>query len=163
LNGLSVGPITNENLVGWQVSPQQSLVLVSYAANPSVGGYGIMETGDMRAQTPGLSNASISGNYAYSLSGFDTSQGNVESTGNYLAGGNGTLSGTIDYQTDNGGLFQNNPQTNSNYSVDPTLGRGTANVNGVPVMFYTVNADTIYLISSSAASGYQGMLTLQQP
>ncbi len=161
MNGFSVGPIANENLVGWQVSPTQSLVLVSFASNPNISGYATVETGEMRSQTLGLSNASVTGNYAQSLSGLDTSLGNFESTGNYLAGG-GNLTGTIDFQTDNEGLAQDSSQSGS-YTVDPVLGRGTATVSGVPVMFYTVDGSTIYLISSNAASGYQGTLLAQQP
>jgi hypothetical protein len=174
LNGFSGGPITNENLVGWQVSPQQSIVLAVSGANSNIADYAVVETGDMRAQTLVPSAASINGNYAQSFSGYDTSMGNLESTGNYLASSsgtlNGTLSGTIDFQTDGQGLVENSAQ-NGSYTVDPNLGRGAATVSGVPVIFYTgastnvapPNTDTIYIISSDSASGYQGSLILQQP
>jgi hypothetical protein len=159
----SSGSIVNEDLVGWQVSPQQSLVLVDYGANPSVSGYSLLETGDMRAQTIGLSNGNVKGNYAQFFEGYDFGGvGNFESTGNYLADGNGNLSGTIDFQTDTQGFTQNRSQT-STYAVDNIFGRGTATVSGVPVIFYTVDDSTIYMISSDAAAAYQGTLTLQTP
>ena len=155
------GAIVNEDIVGWQVSPQQSLVLVDYGANPSVSGYSLLETGDMRAQTIGLSNLNVKGNYAQFLEGYDFGGvGNFESAGNYLADGNGGLSGTIDFQTDSNGFTQNSSQT-GNYAVDNIFGRGTASVSGVPVIFYTVDDSTIYVISSDAAAAYQGTLTLQ--
>jgi hypothetical protein len=64
-----------------------------------------------------------------------------------------------------------NSAQNGSYTVDPNLGRGAATVSGVPVIFYTgastnvapPNTDTIYIISSDSASGYQGSLILQQP
>jgi hypothetical protein len=43
------------------------------------------------------------------------------------------------------------------------LGRGIATVSGVPVIFYTVDPNTIYILSSDAAAAYQGTLTLQTP
>ncbi len=157
------GSIVNENIVGWQVSPQQSLVLVTYGSNPSISNYSILETGDMRAQTLLPSNGSVTGNYAQAFTGYDFSGvGYFESTGNYLADGNGNLSGTIDFQTDSGGFNQNSPQS-GNYTVNPSLGRGIATVSGVPVIFYTVDASTIYILSSDAAAAYQGTLTLQTP
>ena len=54
----------------------------------------------MRAQTLGLNDASLSGNNAQFFSGSNTSLGNFESTGNYLANSTGSLGGTIDFQTD---------------------------------------------------------------
>jgi hypothetical protein len=155
------GAIVNENLVGWQVSPQQSLVLADYGANPSISNYSLLETGDMRTQTIGLSNGNVKGNYAQFFEGYDFGGvGNFESTGNYLADGNGNLSGTIDFQTDTQGFTQNRSQS-STYAVDNIFGRGTATVSGVPVIFYTVDDSTIYMISSDAAAAYQGTLTLQ--
>jgi hypothetical protein len=153
--------IASEGIVGWQVSPQHSLVMVTRGANPSVSGYTILETGDMRAQTLGLSNASITGNYAQAFAGFDYGGlGNFESIGNYLADGNGGLAGTIDFQTDSEGFIPNSSQSGP-YAVDPTLGRGTATVSGVTVVFYTVDASDIYMISTLNSSAYQGTLTLQ--
>ena len=153
--------LDSEGIVGWQVSPKQSLVMVTTGANPSVSGYTILETGDMRAQTLGLSNASIAGNYAQAFSGFDYGGlGNFESVGNYLADGNGSLAGTIDFQTDSEGFTSNSSQSGP-YAVDATLGRGTATVSGVTVTFYTVDAADIYLFSTINSSAYQGTLTLQ--
>jgi hypothetical protein len=168
LSGFSTGPFANQNLVGWQVTPTQSLVLVTYGNNTTIGStYGIVATGDMRAQTLGLPNTSVNGNYAQFFSGTDTSLGNFESTGNYLASA-GSLSGTIDSQTDSQGITVDSAQS-GNYTVDPTYGRGTGSVSGVPVVFYTVDANVndvyndIYIISSNASSAYQGTLTLQVP
>ncbi len=96
-----------------------------------------------------------------SLQGYDFGGvGNFESAGNYLADGNGGLDGTIDFQTDSNGFTQNSSQS-GNYAVDHIFGRGTATFSGVPVIFYTVDDSTIYLISSDAAAAYQGTLTLQ--
>ena len=169
LSNFSIGPLVNENLVGWQVSPQQSEVLVTYGSNSTLGtNYTVVATGDVQSQNVGLSNASVTGYYSQFFSGYDTGLGNFESTGGYQADGSGSLNGTIDFQTDSQGLAQNVAESGETYSVDPILGRGTATVSGVPVFFYTgitsvLNNDTIYLISSDASSAYQGTLTLQQP
>jgi hypothetical protein len=163
LSSFSTGPFANQNLVGWQVTPTQALVLVSYGNNTLVSGYGIVATGDMRAQTLGLNDTSLSGNnFAQFFSGSNTSLGNFESTGNYLANSTGSLGGTIDFQTDTQGLTVDSAQT-GNFTVDPTYGRGSASVSGIPVVFYTVDASDVYLISSDASSVYQGTLTLQVP
>jgi hypothetical protein len=136
--------------IGWQVSPQQSTVLTN---SPNV-----LETGTMRAQTIGLTNASITGNYAESLSGFNNAGfGNAELTGNLLANGAGSLSGTFDSQTDGGGVTTDAFQTGT-YTVDPLLGRGSAFIDGLPVQIYTVDPNTVYMISTDANSLYQGML-----
>ena len=167
LNTFSIGPMANENLVGWQVSPQQSEVLVTSGSNSIIGtSYGVVASGEMRSQNVGLSNASVTGYYSQFLSGYDSGLGNFESTGSYSADGGGNLNGTIDFQTDSNGLQQNVAESAETYSVDSILGRGTATVSGVPVFFYTgitsvQSNDTIYLISSDNTSGYQGTLTLQ--
>jgi hypothetical protein len=167
LNNFNSGPITNQNFVGWQVSPQQSIVLVTTAANSLVANYLTLATGEMRAQTLGLTDASITGNYAQVLSGYDFSLGNFESTGNYLASGSGSLSGAIDFQADSEG-FNSNTNETGNYNVDPILGRGiNSTVSGVPVTLYTVGSTgtgpNAYVISTNASSVYQGTLTQQQP
>lgn len=165
LSSPSSSIISTLNLVGWQVSPAQSILLVPSAASSFVSNYDALATGEMRAQTLGLSNSSVSGNYASNLSGYGaySGTGNTESTGNYLADGNGNLSGTIDFLTDGdlGIPFVNQPQTGS-YLIDPTYGRGSGNVNSIPVQIYSVDANTMYLISTDPASVYQGMLVSQQ-
>jgi hypothetical protein len=143
-------------LVGWQVSPQQSIVLTT---SSSISGYAVLETGTMRAQTTGLSVASISGNYAENLSGYYVGNGNVETGGNLNADGNGNLSGTIDSQTP-GAISTDVPATGS-YAVAAN-GRSTGTVASVPVHVYTVDANTIYLIPIDNNRMYQGMLVKQQ-
>jgi hypothetical protein len=139
-------------LVGWQVSPQQSILLTN---NPS-----ILETGTLRAQTTGLSTASVSGNYAENLSGILVGSGNVESAGNFDADGAGNLNGTIDSQTPTS-INTDVPQT-GNYAVAAN-GRSSGTIGSVPVHLYTVDADTIYLISTDPNRIYQGMMVQQQP
>jgi hypothetical protein len=138
-------------LVGWQVSPQQSLVLTTSSTQ--------LETGDMRAQTLGLT--TIAGEYAEYYSGYNGGSGNLESTGNLLAAG-GTLSGFVDEQTDSSG-FQGNIPVSGSYTIDPIYGRGSGYIGTKPVAIYTVSADTIYLFSVDSNSLYQGTLTLQTP
>lgn len=144
-------------LVGWQVSPQFSVVLTTNSA--------ILETGTMRAQTLGLTTASVTGNYGENLSGFDfrsTSGGleAFESTGNFSADGAGLLSGTTDTQTDSTGLTLD-AGTSGSYSIDPVLGRGTGFIGSVPVAIYTVDANTMYLFSTDSSSLYLGMMVKQ--
>jgi hypothetical protein len=144
-------------LVGWQVSPLQSLLLTT---SPN-----ILETGTMRAQTASLStlsNASVTGNYAQEFSGFNSnSQSNLELTGNLLADGAGNLSGTYDSQSDVNGLSLDIGTTGT-YTIDPTLGRSTnGNIDGLPVVLYTVDANTMYFISAQQFNIYQGMLVSQ--
>ncbi len=145
------------SVVGWQVTPQKSVVLVTGSTATN---YNIVETGVMRSQTLGLTNASIKGNYAEDLSGYYnySPAGNVESSGNFLAAGDGTLSGTVDSQTPTA-INTDVAQTGS-YSVAAD-GRGLGAVGPVPVHFYTVDADTIYLISTDANRLYQGKMVLQ--
>jgi hypothetical protein len=152
LNYAAIG--TSLGLVGWQVSPSQSTLLTTNST--------LLETGTMRAQTLGLTTASVTGNYAENLSGGNSSLGNVESTGNFLADGVGDLTGTIDSQSDNSGLSTDAATTGS-YSIDPTYGRSTGFIGSVPVSFYTVDAGTIYFFSTDSSSLYQGMLVAQQP
>jgi hypothetical protein len=144
---------TTIGLVGWQVSPQQSILLTN---SPS-----FLETGTMRGQTIGLSTASVTGNYAENLSGFNNAGlGNVETTGNFLADGAGGLSGTVDSVSDNNGVSTDVSQTGT-YTIDPTLGRSAGFIGNVPVVIYTVDPSTIYLISSDQNRLYQGMLQKQ--
>lgn len=155
-NLVNASAASTTGLVGWQASPQQSVVLTT---SPSV-----LETGTMRAQTLGLSNASVVGNYAEDFFGFNSSaQSNAELTGNLLADGAGDLIGTYDSQTDSSGLSLDTA-TSGNYTIDPTLGRSTnGNINGIPIVVYTVDANTIYFISAQQYDIYQGMLVSQQP
>ncbi len=155
-NLVNASAASTTGLVGWQASPQQSVVLTT---SPNV-----LESGTMRAQTLGLTNASVVGNYAEDFFGFNSSaQSNSELTGNLLADGAGNLSGTYDSQTDISGLSLDTATT-GNYTIDPTLGRSTnGNINGIPVVVYTVDANTIYFISAQQYDIYQGMLVSQQP
>jgi hypothetical protein len=143
---------TSLGIVGWQVSPSQSTLLTTSST--------LLQTGTMRGQTLGLTTASVTGNYAENLSGANTSLGNVESTGNFLADGVANLTGTTDLQSDSSGLSVDNPTTGS-YSIDPTLGRSTGFIGNVPVAFYTVDPSTIYIFSTDSSSLYQGMLLAQ--
>jgi hypothetical protein len=142
--------------VGWQVTPGQSDVLTTNS--------NVLETGIMRAQTLRLTNASVTGNYAEAMSGSNsTLQSNLELTGNLNADGAGNLSGTYDSQTDNFGLNLD-VATSGNYTVDPTLGRSTSgNIDGIPVVIYTLDASTLYFISAQQGEVYQGMMVSQQP
>jgi len=155
-NLVNAAAASTTGLVGWQVSPGQSAVLTTNT--------NVLEIGTMRTQTLGLTNASVTGNYAEAFSGSSsTLQSNLELTGNLLADGAGNLSGTYDSQTDTSGLTLD-AGTSGNYTVDPTLGRSTSgNINGLPVVIYTVNADTIYFISAQQGNVYQGMMVSQQP
>ena len=146
---------TSLGLVGWQVSPQQSLLLTTSST--------LLETGTMRAQTAAgltLTTAGVTGNYAENLSGDSGSTGYLESTGNLLASAGG-LSGTIDSQIDANGLSVDAPTTGSYSFTDPTTGRGTGYVGSVPVSYYAVDPDTIYVFSTDSNSLYQGMLVAQ--
>lgn len=147
------------SLVGWQVSTQQSIILTTALATVPVSNFTILETGTMRAQTTSLTTASVTGNYAEDLSGFLVNNGTVESAGNFDADGAGNLSGTIDSQTP----FNINtdvPQT-GNYSIAAN-GRSSGTIGSVPVHFYTVDANTIYLIATDPNRLYQGMMVKQQ-
>jgi len=143
------------SVVGWQVSTSQSVVLTT---GSTIANYSVLETGTLRAQTLGLTTASISGEFAEDLSGIFVGTGNVESTGNFLADGAGNLSGTFDSQTP----FADNTDVSQTglYSVLAN-GRSAGTVGSVPVVFYTVNADTVYMISSDPNRLYQGKLEKQ--
>jgi hypothetical protein len=146
---------SNLNVAGWQVSPSKSIILTT---GSSVANYSVLETGTLSAQTINLTTASISGNYAEDLSGIYVGSGNVESTGNFFADGVGNLSGTIDSQTpvaDNTDIAQTGL-----YSVTAN-GRATGSIGDVPVVLYTANADTVYMISSDPNRIYQGRLEKQ--
>ncbi len=145
---------SNTGLVGWQISPQQSVVLTTSTD--------VLETGTMRAQTLGLNTASVTGNYAQDFSGTNaTDQSNLELTGNLLADGNGNLAGTYDSQTDDNGLTLD-AGTTGNYTVDPTIGRSVGNIDGLAVDIYVVDASTIYIISTQQFDVYNGMMVSQQ-
>jgi len=143
------------SMVGWQVSPQMSLVLVT---GSNIANFGIVETGTMRAQTIGLTTANISGNYAENLSGTLEGGGSVESSGNFDGDGAGSLIGTIDSQTPNS--INTDIVESGNYAVAAN-GRSSGTIGAVPVHIYTVDANTIYLISTDPARLYQGMMVKQ--
>jgi hypothetical protein len=148
------------NVVGWQVSPQQSVVLTTSIVT-SAGTTATLETGTLRAQITGITTANISGNYAEDLSGFSaTDNGDVESIANLDADGQGNLTGTLDSQTP--GYFNTDIADTGIYSILAN-GRSPATLGSVPVIMYTVDADTIYLISSDSTRLYQGKMALQQP
>lgn len=142
-------------VVGWQVSTSQSIVLTT---GSSVANYSVLETGTLSAQTINLTTASVTGNYAEDLSGFLVGSGNVESSGNFLADGVGNLSGTIDSQTPFA-INTDIAQTGL-YSVLAN-GRAAGSIGGVPVVLYTANANTVYMISSDPNRIYQGRLEKQ--
>lgn len=139
-------------LVGWQVSSQQSLVL-STSSN-------LLETGDLRAQTLGLTTADVTGNFDEDLSGYNGTNGNFESTGNLLANGTGGLVGTTDSQSDSLGL-NFDAGVSGSYFIDPTFGRGSGFIGSIPVSIYTVDANTMYLFSTDSNSLYQGTMVHQ--
>jgi hypothetical protein len=144
------------SLVGWQVSPQRSLVLTTDA--------NILETGTMVAQTLGLTTADFNGNFTESFSGANIpNQFNVELTGSFFLNGLGILNGTFDSQDDNSGL--NFDATSSGtYSIDPTLGRTTGGMlEGVPVVYYAVDDNTVDFLSAQPGSIYAGTLLSQAP
>lgn len=144
----------SSNLVGWQVSPQQSVVL-SWNSTSNV-----LETGTLRAQTAGITTASVVGEYAVDVSGFNIiDNGYVESTANYLADGQGNLNGTMDSQTP--GYYNTDYTETGTYAILAN-GRSPASIAGVPVIIYTVDANTMYLISSDSNRMYQGKMLAQQ-
>jgi hypothetical protein len=149
-------PSSTLGLVGWQISPQQSTLLTTTS---SLANYGIVETGTMRGQTLGLTPASVIGNYAENLSGLYVSLGNVESGGNFSADGVGNLTGTIDSQTPTS--INTDVAQSGNYSIAPTNGRSSGTIGSVPVHVYSVDASTIYLISTDPNRLYQGMMVSQ--
>jgi hypothetical protein len=144
------------SMVGWQVSgSQSSTVLIT---GSSIANFSIEETGTLSAQTTNLTTTNVSGNYAEDLSGFFVGSGNVESTGNFLADGAGNLNGTIDSQTP----FAENTDIAQTglYSVLAN-GRAAGSIGAVPVVLYTRDANTIYLISSDPNRIYQGKMEKQ--
>jgi hypothetical protein len=148
-----VGGAAASNLVGWQVSPQQSLVL-SWNTNST-----ILETGTLRAQNTTVTTASIDGNYAVDLSGYSyTLGGDVELTGNFDASA-GSLTGTFDSQTP--GYFNTDVAATGAYSIQSNGRSPGGNVAGVPVVFYTVDANTAYMISTDSTRFYQGKMVAQ--
>jgi hypothetical protein len=151
----TVGGSQASNLIGWQVSSQQSLVL---AWNSSAT---IVETGTMRAQNTSITTANITGPYSASLSGFNYNDGGyVELGGNFDASGGG-LNGTIDSQTP--GFFNTDIASSGTYSIASNGRSPNGNVAGVSVVIYTVDANTAYLISSDPTRIYQGKLLAQLP
>jgi hypothetical protein len=143
------------SIVGWQVSASQSVLLVSNGTST------IEETGTLRAQTTGLTNASIVGEFAQDINGYSQDAGgNVEAVANYLADGNGNLTGTMDSQTP--GYYNTDYAETGTYSMQ-TNGRNTATAAGVPLIAYSVDANTFYLISSDPSRQYQGKLVKQVP
>jgi hypothetical protein len=152
-------------LVGWQVSfdatpqDQKSFILTTNS--------NILETGVALGQTPGITDANVSGNYAESLSGFNVNgQEFVELTGNLNADGAGNFpSGTYDDQTDNTGLSLDTLIAGANtYNTGAaTFGRSTAaNLQNIPVAMYTVDVDTILFVSAQQGDIYQGAIINQQ-
>jgi hypothetical protein len=159
-NGRWTAPVgaLASNLIGWQVSPQQSVVLTWNSANS------LLETGTMQAQATtvaSLTNASISGEYAQNMSGFSLyDSGYVEATSNFLADGAGKLTGTMDSQIP--GYFNTDVAETGIYSTNSN-GRAGGTISGVPMVLYFVDANTMYMISSDNGRIYQGKMVLQQP
>jgi hypothetical protein len=172
-NGRWTANLTNSsgapspNLVGWQLSPQRSVVLTT--------SNNIVETGTMRAQTLGLTTASVNGDFAEALSGFEVfNDANLELTANLRFDGLGAMNGTLDSQDDATGLNLD-AATSGTYSIDHALGRSTGgNIDasgvstvippgGLPVVYYAVDAKTIYFLPSQAGSIYLGTLIGQAP
>jgi hypothetical protein len=126
----------------------------------------VLETGLMLGQTLNVADASVSGNYAESLSGYNVgAQDYVELTGNLNANGSGSFtSGTYDAQTDNSGLAVDTATTTGTYDTgSASFGRSTnANLESVPVAMYTVDADTILFVGGQQGFIYQGALVTQQ-
>lgn len=142
------------NMVGYQISPAKSMVLV-YNTSAS-----ILETGVLQAQSSSVTTASIAGNYAVDLSGYSYyAPGNVESTANYLSDGAGNLSGTMDSQTP--GFYNTDITQTGQYAIN-TSGRSTATFGAVPAALYVVDANTAYIISSDSYRLYQGTMVKQQ-
>jgi hypothetical protein len=151
-----VGAISS-NLIGWQVSPQQSVVLTWNSSNS------LLETGTMRAQAANITsitNANIVGEYAENMSGVSVyDNGYVEMTGNFLADGAGNLTGTVDSQVP--GYFNTDIAETGLYSTNSN-GRSVGTIAGVPVIIYAVDADSMYVISSDSGRIYQGEMVMQQ-
>lgn len=156
--GLAYPSASTMSLVGWQVSNQQSVVLTTGLVT-ATGTSPVLETGTLRAQTTGLTTANINGNYAEDLSGFSIAyNGNVETTANFDADGLGNLVGTLDSQVP--GFFNTDIAETGIYSI-LSNGRSPAQIGGVPVMMYTVDANNIYLISTDPTRLYQGKMVKQ--
>jgi hypothetical protein len=142
------------NMVGWQISSSQSVVLTYNSAGT------LLETGTLRAQTSGLTTAGISGNYAVDVSGYSFDDpGDVESTASYSADGLGALTGTMDSQTP--GYYNTNVAETGQYAISST-GRSTTTIAGAPFVLYAVDGTQGYLISSDPNRMYQGRM-VQQP
>lgn len=160
-NGRWTAPVgaLASNLIGWQISTTESVVLTWNSGNT------ILETGTMHAQAttiPSLSIASIAGEYAQSMSGISLDDsGYVELTANFLADGAGNLTGTLDSQTPPG-VLNTGVAATGQYSTSSN-GRSSGTIAGVPVVLYFVDANTIYMISTNSSQIYQGKMVLQQP
>jgi len=151
----TIGGSLASNLIGWQVSPQQSVVLAWNTSST------IVETGTLRAQNTTITTNSITGPYAVNLSGYNYNDlGYVELGGNFDASA-GSLSGTIDSQTP--GYYNTDVAASGQYSIAANGRSPNGNVAGVAVVIYTVDANTAYLISSDPTRLYQGKMVSQQP
>jgi hypothetical protein len=159
---LNASGAPSPTLVGWQVSPQRSVVLTSDLT--------ILETGTMVAQTLGLNTANVSGNFAETLAGFNSnSQFDIALTGSVNLDGVSALSGDYDEQDDFSGLNLDTSTTGT-YAIDPTLGRSSGSLvniapfgGSLPVEFYTVDQNTIDFLPSQAGAIYSGKLATQAP
>lgn len=152
-----VGGSLASNLIGWQISPHQSVVLAYNTGNT------IVETGTVRAQNTTVTTASITGPYAVNLAGYNYNYPGYVELGGNLDASSGALTGTIDSQTP--GYYNTDISATGTYSIasDGTGRSPNANIAGVSVVIYTVDANTAYLISSDATRNYQGKMLAQQP
>jgi len=106
-------------------------------------------------QGSSFSNASLSGNHVFILSGLSLSQGSIVGGGLFLADGSGNISSGTEDENDYGSVSTDNPITGT-YSIAAD-GRGTASlsVGGQPVnlTFYMISNGSAEFIETTPSNG----------
>ena len=119
-------------------------------------------SGFARAQAAGpFGPSTLSGNYAFNLSGTNLNVFSEEDIGGTLSSnGSGGISGTLDINN-SGTLLQGVGLSNSTYSMAAN-GRGSANLNSSPASFvaqtYQVDANTVLILEADNLRVMTGIL-----
>ena len=137
----------------WMVSPSRAVFLTDSASK--------IEDGTMDLQQgSSFSNATLSGQYAFVMDGFDISQNTFDRVGTINWGGSGNL--TLDE------LINFNGQTSTPGSLAGTYtvaanGRGVASVSTLSnnVVFYLISANDAYMLQNDTGAEIQGTMSKQ--
>jgi hypothetical protein len=133
----------------WMTSPTTGFI---FSSDPTS-----VESGYVSLQSTGFTNSTLSGNYAFEMSG--SSGGSTDVVAQFKSDGAGTITGNQDYSS--AGTLVTGASFPGSYAMAST-GRATGTFGSTLMRVYMVDTNTFYTVSADAVNRFVGIGEKQQ-